>query len=105
MASTCKNCGREIDGKSPICMYCGTAVSDSEITQETKDRMQEISKETTSNPGTSIKAFGAFLMIIGILADVVSMFLIMSDGFGAFGTITIIGTISFLIGLMLVANS
>ena len=71
MAKTCQKCGHEIDGKSPICMYCGAAVADSEISQETKERMQEKSQETTSNTGTSIKALGAFLIIIGIFKNAI----------------------------------
>ena len=102
----CEKCGHEIDGKSPICMYCGAAIADTNILPETKERMEsEIAKQSNSNPGVSIKAFGAFLVILGILADVISMFLIFSDGFGAFGALTIGGTIAFLIGIGLIANS
>ena len=106
MPALCEKCGKEIDGNSPICMYCGAAISDSNITQETKDRMKaEASNQSTSDPGTSLKALGATLIILGILADIISMFLIFSDGFGGFGVLTIGGTISFLIGLALVANT
>ncbi len=91
-------------------MYCGAAITDASISQEAKDRMQEhmqqeASKQAISNAGTSAKAFGAMLIIIGILADVISMFLIFSGGVSAFSVITIGGTIAFLIGLAIVSNS
>ena len=105
MAATCKKCGHEIDGKSPICMYCGAAVDDADITFETKERMQQEASKTTSNVGTSVKAFGAFLIILGILADVVSMFLIFSADSAGFSVVTIAGTIAFLIGIAIVSNS
>ena len=54
---------------------------------------------------TAAKAFGALLIISGIIIDVISMFLIFSSSFSAFGTLTIIGTIAFLIGLAIISNS
>lgn len=86
-------------------MYCGASLSDSDISSETKERMKEEDSKRTSTSGTSVKAFGAFLIIIGILADVISMFLIASSDFSFFNAITIGGTISFLIGLAIVSNS
>lgn len=47
----------------------------------------------SSNNTSSVKAFGALLIIAGIGADVVSMFMI---GSGGFGGITIFGTIALL---------
>ena len=103
---TCENCGHKIDGKSPICMHCGAAIADDDILQETKEKMKtNVDNQSESNPGTSVKAIGAALIIIGFFADVISMFLIFSDDFGSFGAVTIAGTISFLIGLALVANN
>lgn len=109
MASTCKKCGHEIDGSSPICMYCGAAIDDASISQEAKARMQgqiqqEVITRSVSNAGTSAKALGAFLIILGILADVVSMILIFADGGGAFGVVTVVGTVLFILGLVLVSN-
>lgn len=106
MKKLCKKCGHEIDGKSPICMYCGATIADTDIQPEVRKKMQEkLDENSSANDGTSIKAFGAFLIIIGIVADVISMFLISSGSFEVFNAITIGGTISFLIGLALVSNS
>lgn len=105
MGAVCKNCGKEIDGNSPICMYCGVAISDSDMTLETKERMEKEDKQKSSDVGASVKAVGAMLIIIGLLADVVSMFLVFSSSFEAFNILTIIGTISFLLGLAIVSNS
>lgn len=105
MAAVCKKCGKEIDGKSPICMYCGTVIDDVDIAVETKERMEKESSKPVPNDGSSAKAFGAFLVILGILADVVSMFLIFSADFAGFSVITIAGTIAFLIGIAVISNS
>ena len=53
---------------------------------------------------SSAKAFGAFLLIIGAVIDVISMFLIFSSDYEAFNALTIAGTISFLIGIGLLSN-
>lgn len=110
MIVKCEKCGHEIDGESPICMYCGSVLPDSVITQETNKRMvekhiDEIVKNKESNIGVSLKAFGAILIIIGFIADIISMFLIFSADFSSYGAITIFGTIMFLIGIAIVANS
>ena len=105
MSVICEKCGHEVDGNSPICMYCGAALPDTSISQETKERLKAEEKDSYTSPNaSSTQAVGAFLMILGILADVISMFLIFSDGFGSFGAITIGGTICFLIGIMLFSN-
>ena len=74
-------------------------------TLATKERMEQENNKPTFNTGTSAKAFGALLIISGIIIDVISMFLIFSSSFSAFGTLTIIGTIAFLIGLAIISNS
>lgn len=105
MALTCEKCGCEVTGNSPICMNCGAALPESYISQETKERLKSEERDThVASSASSIKALGAFLVILGILADVISMFLIFGDGFGGFSAITIGGTICFLIGLMLISN-
>lgn len=106
MYAECKKCGKEIDGNSPICMYCGAAIPENNINLETKERMR-VQSSKTSTPGdtSSAKAFGAVLVIIGILADVISMFMIASSSFEAFSGVTIAGTIMFLIGLAIISNS
>lgn len=71
----------------------------------TSERMEQENNKPTSNTGTSAKAFGALLIISGIIIDVISMFLIFSSSFSSFGTLTIIGTIAFLIGLAIISNS
>ena len=110
MKNICKNCGHEVTGDAPICMYCGTLIPESEITQETKKRIsekhvEEVSKNKESSIGVSLKAFGAILIIIGFIADIISMFLIFSADFNSYGAITIFGTIMFFIGIGIVANS
>ena len=106
MSVTCEKCGHEVDGNSPICMYCGAKLPDTSINQKTKERLEAGKKDSYKSPGaSSTRAFGAFLMILGILADVISMFSIFSDGFGSIGAITIGGTICFLIGIVLFSNS
>ena len=105
MSVICEKCGHEVEGDSPICMYCGAALPETSISQETKERMKAEEKDTYQSPNaSSTKAVGAFLILVGILSDVISMFMISSDGFEAFGTITICGTICFLIGLALFSN-
>jgi len=106
MDAECKKCGNKIDGNSPVCMYCGTAVPDSNINLETKERMR-VQSSKPSSPGdtSSLKVFGAILVILGILADIIGMFMIASSSFEAFSAVTITGTIMFLIGLAIISNS
>lgn len=105
MPLICKKCGCEIDGNSPICMNCGTAVPDSQLTQETKNRL-ELEKHDThvASGASSAKALGAIMLIIGIVIDVISMFLIFSTSVKAFSAFTIGGTICFLLGLFFLNN-
>ena len=105
MKNICKKCGHEIDDNAPICMYCGTSISESDINQETKSRMEIIANKKEPTGGTKIKAVGAGLLIIGFIADIVSMFLIISNDFSIFNGLTIFGTIIFLIGITLIRNS
>ncbi len=106
MDTKCKKCGHEIDGNSPVCMYCGAVIPDVNLSQETKERLDaEKGDPHSSSDGSSVKALGAVLIILGILADVISMFMINSSDFGSFGTITIAGTVCFLIGIALFSNS
>ncbi len=101
----CEKCGHEIDGNSPICMNCGAAIPESDINQETKERLKKEEHDThVASNASSPKATGAFLIILGILADIISMFMIFSSDVGAFSVITIGGTICFIIGLMLYSN-
>ena len=101
----CEKCGCKIDGNSPICMNCGMPIPDSKINQETKERLKAEEHDThTASNASSTRALGAALIIIGILADVISMFMIFSSDIGAFSTLTIGGTICFLIGLLLFNN-
>lgn len=105
MASICEKCGCEIDGNSPICMNCGAAIPDSKINTETKERLKATEHDThTASGASSVKAFGAVLLILGILADVISMFLIFSSDYEVFNVLTIGGTVCFLIGIMLLSN-
>ena len=86
-------------------MYCGAKLPDTSINQETKERLEAEKIDSYKSPNvSSTRAVDAFLMILGILADVISMFLIFSDGFGSLGAITIGGTICFLIGILLFSN-
>ena len=105
MSSICRKCGKEIDGSSPICMHCGASIPDSELKQETKDKMVVENKDTpTFTNASSTKALGAVIMIIGFITDIISMFMITSGSFEGFGAITIFGTIAFFIGLALISN-
>ena len=101
----CEKCGHEVDGKSPVCMYCGAKLPETSLTQETKERLEKEGKEIHTAAGAStIKAIGAFLIILGILADVFCMMQIGSSDFETYKTFTIGGTICFLIGLALYSN-
>ena len=105
MAKICKKCGREIDGNSPICMNCGAVVPDSQLNQETKERIKaEAHDSHKASNASSVKAVGAILLIIGIVIDVVSMFMIFSLDVSGFFVLTIVGTICFIIGIALVRN-
>ena len=101
----CEKCGHEIDGTSILCMNCGTKVPEELLTTETKVKIESEKNDTVRAGGaSSIKALGAVLIILGIVADIISMFFIFSEGVGAFSAITIIGTIMFFIGIALFAN-
>lgn len=103
--NVCQKCGCEIDGSTPICMNCGAPIPDSQLTQETKERLETQKNDThVASGASSVKAFGAFLLIIGFIIDVISMFLIFSSDYEAFNALTIGGTISFLIGITLLSN-
>lgn len=105
MSVKCEKCGHEIDGNSPICMFCGAAIPTENINEETKARLKAEETDSYKSPNaSSTKAVGAFLIILGMLADVISMFLIFSSDFGSFGAITIGGTICFLLGIFLFSN-
>lgn len=55
MEKLCKKCGHEIDGKSPICMYCGATIADTDIQPEVRKKMQEkLDENSSTNDGTSI---------------------------------------------------
>lgn len=102
----CEKCGHEIDGKSLLCMNCGTKVPEEFLTIETKEKIQsENNNIVKASSASSAKAVGAFLIIFGIIADIISMFFVFSEGVGAFSAITIAGTILFFIGIALFANS
>lgn len=103
----CRKCGHEIDGKSPICMYCGSAIPLNYLSPETKERFQnynERPQNSSSGSVSGVKALGAVILIIGIVTDLVSMFMISSGNFSAFNAMTIFGTIAFFVGLVLYAN-
>ena len=105
MSIKCEKCGQEIDGNSPICMYCGAAIPEAHLSEETKNRLKEEKNDSYKAPNaSSTKATGAFLMILGILADVISMFMIFSSDVEAFGIVTIGGSICFILGLALFSN-
>lgn len=105
MTFKCNKCGCEIDGNSPICMNCGAPIPDDQLTQETKERLEMEKNDThVASGASSVKAFGAFLLILGTIADVISMFLIYSSDYEAVHVLTIGGTISFLVGIMLLRN-
>ena len=84
-------------------MYCGTEVPESEISPEAKVTMHTSNVPSSSN-ASSAKATGAALIIIGMILDIVSIIMIVSSSYGAFGIVTAIGTILFIIGIALVAN-
>jgi uncharacterized membrane protein YvbJ len=102
MSAKCENCGHEIDGNSPICMYCGAALKESDMNQETRDRIKTEAVDThRAANASSLKAVGAVLMIIGFLTDIISMVMIVSSSYSAFGVVTAIGTVCFILGLVL----
>ena len=101
----CEKCGHEVDGNSPVCMYCGAKLPETSLTQETKEGLKKEEKDTYTSPGaSSVKALGAFLIILGIIADVFCMMQIGSSDFETYRTFTIGGTICFIIGLALYSN-
>ena len=101
----CPKCGHEVDGNSPICMYCGASLPISSLNQATQERIRSQAVDNYRSPNaSSIKAFGAFLMILGIAADLLSTILIFTGSTGAFGAVCTIGTICFIVGIALFAN-
>ncbi len=105
MAMVCEKCGSTISEDSLVCMNCGAAAPRTAENAEkiAQQKVVDEKKASESNP-YSLKAIGAVLIILGIVADVFSMFLIHSLDFGAFSAVSIFGTISFLIGWLLFAN-
>ena len=86
-------------------MYCGAAIPEAHLSEETKNRLRKEKNDSYKSPNaSSTKATGALLIIIGILADVISMFMIFSSDVEAFGIVTIGGTICFVFGLVLFSN-
>ena len=86
-------------------MYCGAAVSEADLQPETKERLQMDATDRYRSPNaSSVRAFGAVLMIIGILADIVSMVLVFTADSSLFSVVTIGGTIVFILGLVLFRN-
>lgn len=105
MPLICQKCGCEIDGKSPICMNCGATIPDEQISQETKEQLKADEHDThVASNASSTRAMGAILIILSLLTDVISMFMVFSSGFESFGVVAIGGTICFLIGLLLFSN-
>ena len=58
-------------------------------------------KDSSKTMAGSSKSLGTVLIILGIVCDVISMFMIGSSSFEDFKFITIAGTICFLVGLCL----
>lgn len=98
----CEKCGHEIAENSPICMYCGAAASKGSGETASKVQVPTGDGKSSSVDGASLKAFGALLLIAGIIADIISMFWIPSGSVTVFRNILIFGSISSVIGLALV---
>lgn len=98
----CEKCGHEIESGSIICGYCGRAIPRENLDPGTVEKINNNKRSDESlkpNVNASIRGFGIMLMIIGGICDVVCLFLIGSGSFESFHTFTIIGTITFLLGL------
>lgn len=99
MIKKCEKCGHILEGDSPICMFCGAAISDNDLSKEARERINNSQKDNYTSPNaSSVKALGAFLMILGILGDLVSLV----GGFVP--SVMIGGTICFFIGMALFSN-
>lgn len=104
----CPKCGKVVNEKSIVCMYCGKNINGSNMANNSvsdlkekepyyqKDRMQK---------DASAKSLGGVLMAIGIILDIASMFLVGSGSVESFSFCCIGGTICFFIGLFLARGS
>lgn len=105
MDTLCKKCGAPITDNSPICMNCGSAIPETDLSQETLKRLNEDKHDKhVANNSSSVKALGAFLLIVGFIIDFISIVSISTSSYDSFGALTVGGTICFFIGIFLFAN-
>lgn len=105
----CEKCGYEIEENSLVCMYCGkkttinNKVNEFNTNSEIDSKSTEISSTKTSSNDTeiAIRSLGAFLIALGIISNIISMFMIGTSSIESFKFIMIFGSISFIAGLVL----
>lgn len=117
----CSKCGTEMPDGASFCPKCGESTSPNQVNDDLntildsaffsptqkvilKPDEQTPKKEVKDSSKTmagSSKSLGTVLIILGIVCDVISMFMIGSSSFEDFKFITIAGTICFLVGLCL----
>ena len=116
----CSKCGTEIPDGSIFCSKCGNKIapiveSTSYIKIELNEQpsqkvmldpnelseQSEKIKDSGQTMSGSGKALGIVLMIAGGLCDIITMFMVGSSSFESFKFVTIAGTISFVLGLIL----
>lgn len=100
----CEKCGKEIPENSLVCGFCGHSVPQSQLSNETINRLKEEERSDESlkpNGVVTVRAIGIILMIISGITDVVAMAMIGSGDVSTFSTILTVGSVSFGIGLLL----
>lgn len=108
----CAKCGEQLPEGSLFCSKCGTAINGRSITnrefhqrvilnpsEQSKKENQTDYGEKTAGVGI---ALGISLVVAGILCDLVCMFLAASGSFESYSAVMIGGTISFVIGLVII---
>ena len=105
MAKLCEKCGHEVNENTPICMFCGAPVNDyTESENVKKFKQNELIENKANNFVGGIKGFGAILLIIGGLLDLISIITIVTGEIESSGVLSVIGTILFIAGIGIISN-
>ena len=100
----CEKCGKPLKEGEVFCSYCGHFVPSEKLDEKTKTDYETRSKapdDTAKKAVLSIRMLGMALMAIGIGSDLLGMLMVSSGSIGSFTAVLFIGSVSFLLGLVL----
>lgn len=101
---TCEKCGKPLKEGAVFCEFCGHFVpveQRDEKAQEELEARSVVPVDKAANTVLSMRILGRALIVIGIVCDLLGMLMINSGSVESFGTVLFIGTVSFLVGLVL----